>query len=169
MELAAKDSTTGRCPACRTEYKEDEIDFTAPDPNEYVRRASPPRHPSPPTTPRAAGVHPPPPKALLCAPSTRARRRRHAAVRAHTRGGMWSPALRPQPPLTPMLTTPQHPPAYMPTTTADPATWPARLHPRVRATPPTSANALHATTKQARARAGTVHCTAHSTQQGTAP
>ena len=41
MELAAKDSTTGRCPACRTEYKEDEIDFTAPDPNECVARLFP--------------------------------------------------------------------------------------------------------------------------------
>merc|ERR1719183_1176994 len=39
MELAAKDSTTGRCPACRTEYKEDEIDFTAPDPNELVKKS----------------------------------------------------------------------------------------------------------------------------------
>eukprot|EP00976_Prorocentrum_cordatum_P109362 1195006-Prorocentrum_minimum.AAC.4 len=40
MELAAKDNKGGRCPACRTEYKEQDINFTAPDPDRFAHMRS---------------------------------------------------------------------------------------------------------------------------------
>ncbi|KAK3280763.1 hypothetical protein CYMTET_11414 [Cymbomonas tetramitiformis] len=39
MELAAKDNTLGRCPACRAEYKKEDITFQAPNPEELSKKS----------------------------------------------------------------------------------------------------------------------------------